>query len=207
MTFRQVVDAVLADRFKESQRADAKQWVNFRLGWFFDMEDWTFTYGTDDVTVTSGSQTVSSLPDDFHAALSLLASDGTPLRGISDHAEFYERYYNNESPESGTPEAYTVIGGTILVGPTSDETETDYKLVYKKACTLLSADGDIPAIPTELHFALVHGGAAEGLKLQNDPTWQSFEQDFQAAIQVARRKYLNDLPGAVEQFPAYRPGG
>jgi hypothetical protein len=53
-------------------------------------------------------------------------------------------------------------------------------------------------LPAEFHFALVHGGAAEGLKRENDPTFQAAEADFQASITAMRYEYLavhRDRPG------------
>ncbi len=197
MTFKEIQDAVLSDRFDESQRGDAKHWVNHRYAWIWALEEWNFQYGTDDVTVTSGSQAVTGVTSDLAAVLTLQRSDGTPLVPLSP-ADFYGHYYG--STQTGSPEAFTVVNGAVMVGPTSNETATTYRLVYEKEPTLLVADNDVPAIPAGFHFALVHGGAAEGLKLQNDPTFQAFEQDFQASITAMRRKYLSNVRGTHEQF-------
>lgn len=200
VTFKQIVDAVISDRFAEGQRANAKNWVNHRLWWLWTLEQWRFKRATDDVTVTSGSQTVTSLPTDMGRVISLVNAEGAPLRPIEDYRDFYSLYYDTVSPSSGKPEAFTVVGSSILVGPQSDETSSAYKLLYHREFTELSADSDVPAIPTGAHFALVHGGAAEGLKLQNDPTWQSFEDDFQATIQILRSEYLVSIEGSGMEF-------
>lgn len=204
MDFISIQNAVIADAFGESKRADVKQWINFRLGWMWDVDEWTFKMGTDLVTVTTGSQAVTSVPTDFATALAIYKSDGAPLEAVTEPREFYRRYYNATSTSTGEPEAFTVIGSSIFVGPTSSVTKTDYQLVYEKAPTLLSANSDVPAIPAQYHMALVHGGKAEGLKLMNIPLWESFDQDFQAAITAMRRQYLVGIRGASEQFGAYR---
>lgn len=206
MTFKAIVDAVLAGRFKESQRADAKNWVNFRLAWIYDLEQWTFTQGAADVAVTAGSKTVSGLPADFASAIGLFRADGAELAPLDWH-DYEQRY---RSADAGAPEAFTVFGAgattpTVLVGPPSNETSSVYRLLYEKRATLLVADGDVPGIPEEHHFGLVHGGRSEGMKLQNDPTWQSVEQDFLATIDTMRRKWLNPMRGMHRQTPAYRP--
>lgn len=202
MTFKEVVEAVLADRFNENRRADAKGWVNFRQAWVWSLEEWTFRQATDDVTVTSGSQLVSGVAADFLTALALFSSDGTPLFPVLDHREFYAEYFNNVTPVTDTPEAFTVLGGSILVGPTSNVSAADYKLIYERGPTELVDDGAISTIPEAFHMMLVHGGASEGLKLQNDPTWESYEQDFTAAIEVMRQDYLLPIRGAPQQFGA-----
>ncbi len=148
------------------------------------------------MTVTAGSQTVTGVTSDLAAVLTLQRSDGTPLVPLSP-PDFFGRYHG--STQSGKPEAFTIVNGAVMVGPTSSETAT-YKIVYEKDPTLLVADNDVPAMPAGFHFALVHGGAAEGLKLQNDPTWQAFEQDFQASITAMRRKYLANVRGTHGQY-------
>lgn len=206
MNFVQLQNAVLADGFAETKRSDAKNWINFRLGWIWDLDDWSFVQGTASVTVTGGSQTVSSMPTDFSLALGLQRADGTQLTPIEEYVDFAHRYVGTTNNQTGPPQAFTVVGSTIYVGPTSNETSSTYTLTYEKAPTLLSADGDIPAIPTQYHLALVHGAKAEGFKLSNVPLADSFDQDFQAAITAMRRKYLRSIRGAGTQVPAYRPG-
>lgn len=202
MRFVDIVDQVIFDRFGEGKRARAKGWVNFRQQWIWSLEEWTFRDATDDVSVASGSQIVGSLPADFLIARALFSSDGSPLEPVLDHRDFYAAYFNNTAPVTGTPEAFTVIGNSILVGPASSVNASDYKLVYERECTELVDDDDVPAIPLGFHLMLVHGGAAEGLKLQQDPTWESFEQDFSAAIDVMRQDYLLPIRGAPQQYGA-----
>lgn len=206
MTFKEITDAVLAGRFKESQRTDAKRWVNSRLAWLWDLEQWTFTEGAADVAVTDGSKAVSGLPADFASAIGLFRADGAELAPLERH-DYEQRY---RAAAAGAPEAFTVFGAgaaapTVLVGPPSNETSASYRLLYEKRATLLVADGDVPGIPEEHHFGLVHGARADGMKLQNDPTWQSVEQNFMATIDTMRRKWLNPMRGMHRQVPAYRP--
>lgn len=201
LTFKEIQDAVKSDRFREAQRGDIKKWINFRYWWLWHLEEWTFRYATDDVTVTAGSDTVTGVAADFLVAHSLQRYDGTPLQYMGP-AAFQRAYYDTTNTQSGTPEAYTVIDGTILVGPKSNETSTAYRLLYEREYTDLVNDNDVPALPNGAHFGLVHGGAAEGLKLQNDPTWQAFEQDFNSVITILRRGYLKDQRDRTGSYPA-----
>lgn len=217
MNFVQIQNAVLSDRFRESQRADAINWINHRYAWIWALEDWSFKATITNVTVTANSSVVTGLPADLGTVRMLLTSDGTQLEYLTPE-RFYEYYYDNTTTLPGTAESFTVVNGAITIGPTSNVTKTDYRLLYDReparyvgggpgvgtlTAGLLSADTDVPAMPEGFHFALVHGGAAEGLKLQNDPTWQAFEQDFQASIVAMRERYLTDQRWEHAQFGSY----
>lgn len=204
MTFKQIVDAVLLNLFDESQRSDAKNWVNHRYGWLLSIEEWAFLKATEPVTVTAGSQTVTDVSSAFGVALGMWDADGRPLKAYDDRQAFLSRY-NTNLAVSGTPEAFCVIGSTILVGPTPDTSSSTYLLAYEKDGSELSADGDVPIIPTLFHLALVHGGRAEGMKMQLNPSWRDVEQDFLASIDAMRRRYLVSSRQTGEQVPAYRP--
>lgn len=204
MTFKNIVDAILSDRFPENQRGNAQNWVNHRYWWLWSLEEWPFKKATDAVTISSGSQIVTGLPTDLKTVFALYGPNG-PLERIRDHNDFFERYLGTPAP-TGAPEAFTTFGTSVLVGPTPNVSSTTYTLLYEKEATLMAADSDQPAFPAGSHFALVHGGAAEGLKLQNDPTWQAFEQDFRDTITILRESYMPTIGGSGYQVPAYRPG-
>ncbi len=201
MDFVQLQDAVMSDRFDESQRGDVKNWINSAYWQIWVAEEWEFRYATKSVTVTSGSQTVTALPTDLGPTRSLSRSDGQKLVSLP-LVEFERLYFNNDNPETGAPEAYTVLDGSMLVGPTSNVTATDYLLVYEREYTALSLDGDTPLTPQGADFALVFGAAQIGLKIQNDFTWQFFAQDFQAQLDALRRGYLADRRDSYPQFAA-----
>jgi len=202
MTFVQIQNAVLADRFRESQRSDCKQWINHRYAWIWALEEWTFAEAVSATPVPTANQRVlASVPADFGQAISLLNASGRELTPMADMRAFYARYGDGAK---GDPEAYTVVGSAIHLGPIPQSTST-CTLVYRKEPTALAGDSDVPALPEGFHFALVHGAAAEGLKLQNDPTWQAFEQDFQASITTLQRRFVQGIRASEEQFGAHRP--
>jgi len=205
VNFLALQNAVLADAFAEAKRADAKLWINFRNTWIFDVEDWSFTKGTDAVTVTANSQVVSGVSADFAVALGLWNAEGVPLDPVPTYADFASYYIGTGNATTGKPEAFHVLGTSILVGPTSSETSAGYLLAYEKAPTLLVADGDIPNLPEGYHMALVHGAKAEGFKLSNVPLAGAFEEDFAAAIEVMKSKYLTSNRTGHAQVPVYRP--
>lgn len=205
MNFIAIQNAVLDKAFDETERASTKLWINFRLAWMFDIADWTFARGTDAITVTANSQAVTSMPTDFAVALGIWNAEGAPLDPIPDYDDFASNYIGTGNATTGKPEAFTVLGTTILVGPTSSETSSGYLLAYQKAPTELVLDADVPNIPTGYHMALVHGAKAEGFKLSNVPLAGAFEEDFQAAINAMSHKYLQNNRTGHPQAPAYRP--
>lgn len=205
MNFKAIQDAVLVDAFAEGKRAEAIKWINSRYSWLCDLESWTFMQGTAAVTVTSGSQLVSNLPTDFGIAVGLIDQYGASLECLRDAAEFYSRYTNPSAPTTGQPEAYTVIGGSILVGPTANVTSTAFTLLYEKTAAALVNDSDTPIIPAGYHVALVHGGKAAGFRLTNIPLADQFDAEFRGHIDAMRAKYLTAMRDKQRQIPAYRP--
>lgn len=201
MPFIDLQNATMNDRFDESQRGDVKNWLNSRYWQLWNEEEWAFRYATDLVTVTSGSQTVGSLPADFGDVRSFQRGDGTSLRSL-DPVAFNRTYYDARATYTGLPEAYTVIDGAVFVGPASSETAADYQLVYEREYTKLVADGEIPAIPEGAELALVYGASAMGLQLQNDYTWQFQEELYQSELATMRRSYLRDRRDSNPQYAA-----
>jgi hypothetical protein len=207
MTFKDIQDAVLADAFSEAKRASAKLWIQMRHAFIWDLEDWTFRQASATVTVTAGSQTVSGLPADFQVANALYNTRGNQLTAYRSPRAFQDAYNANlQTSTSGLPEAFTVRGSTMLVGPKSSETSSAYILEYERSKPVLSADGDSTGLPDGYDLALVHGAKAEGFKLIPVPNFTAdFEGDFQAAIQSLRNNYLTAVRSGREQSPAYRP--
>lgn len=204
MTFKQLQDAVISKSFDESDRSDVKNWITFRHAWLWDLCEWTFKFATATVAFTSGSQTVGSMPTDFRAAIVLYDSQGNPVVPKRDVRTFFDTYNANLQNGSGPPQAFTVVGSQILVGPAGDGTSG--LLVYEKSKPMLVNDSDTTGLPDGYDLALVHGGKAEGFKLSNVPLWQGFDDDFTAATNALQRQYLTAIRGQVGQLGAYRPG-
>lgn len=203
MDFKSLQDAVLADAFDETKRADAKTWIQFRHSWLWDLDDWAFKYATATVTFTAGSMTVDG-PTDFHAGIALFDNTGCLVRPVADFRKFFTDYNANLQNGSGTPEAWTVVGGTLMVGPAGDGTTGI--LVYEKTKPSLVNDTDTTGLPDGYDLALVHGGKAEGFKLSNVPLWQGFDDDFTAAATTLKQNYLTEVKAAsARQLGAYRP--
>jgi hypothetical protein len=150
LTFKNTQDAVL-ERFNESKRPSAKEWINYVYGQIWGLEEWTFKSTTAPVTVTSESQNVTNVPADFGIPHGLLNAQGVPLQFI-DWREFQLRHYGET--ESAQPYEWTVVGegaaAQVLVGPLSNETSSAYLLMYERErgyypSTTLSAATGLPS--------------------------------------------------------------
>lgn len=193
MTRKEIVDAVLNDRFSPSQRGDAEDWVGARYWWLWSLKPWTFKQASADVQATAGNSLLGNVPSDLRAVRGLFTNQGRRLRWL-EPADFDSRYYDADDPVQGDPCHFTVWAGQIIVGPTPVTTAT-YRMLYELEWQPLADDDAVPLLPEGSHMGLVFGGAATGLKLQNDPTWQAFDEDFQAALTVLESQYLVDARG------------
>lgn len=187
MTFKNIQDAVISDRFDETQRADVKNWINAVYGTILTAEDWTFLVTKSLVTVTAGSSTVTNLPTNLGVVLRLSRADGGALNFLSPQ-QFADAYYGETA--TGIPADYTVVNGVVSVGPISSETSALYQLEHEKEGTALSADADLPILPALSHMVLVFGAAIMGLQLSADPSWQGLQPQYDGLYQGLRRRYL-----------------
>lgn len=203
LTFKTIVDDVLADAFAEAKRAQAQEWVRFRHAWLWDLADWSFKYGTCTPTFTANSQIASLGVTDFHASIVLYNAQGSPIKGIRDFREFFDKYNTLSATGTGTPEAYTIVNGSLFVGPKGDGSTG--LMVYEKSKPMLTADGDSTGLPDGYDLGLVHGGKAEGFKLSTVPEMaQSFDDDFSATAAAMQRNWTNQVKEQGQQFGAYR---
>jgi hypothetical protein len=202
MSYKQIQDAVLADSFVESKRIDAKNWIQFRHAWLWDVEKWTFKYATGTVTFTAGSPT-AAIPPDLANVLAVYASTGYGVRGVKDVRQFFDVGNSNLGVGGGAPQIYTMVGSQMYIAPNGDGSTGI--IAYEKNKPALVNDGDSTGLPDGYDLALVHGGKAEGFKLTNVPLWQGFDEDFTAAVNALRNNYLSSISEAgAQQLGAYR---
>jgi hypothetical protein len=201
MNFLQLQDAVMGDRFDDSQRGDVKSWINSAYWSAWSAERWTFRNKTVQVGVTAGLQTVTGIPTDFQRAESLQNAQGMGLQYLEPR-RFYARYYDDTQTITGLPESYTILDNVFTIGPASSETRSDYLLTYETAYTALFLDTDVPLLPEGSHVqVIVFGATATGLKTQNDFTWQFFIQEYMAGLDSLRSDYLSDESDDDAAYP------
>lgn len=200
MNFLQLQTAVMGTRFDESQRGDVQTWINATYWRAWTLEEWIFRYATESVTVTAGSKNVTGLTADVAIVRSFQRGDGDDITAL-EPTDFQRLYNTPRAPYTGLPEAYTIINGSVFVGPASSETSTDYLIVYEKEYTALANDGDTPMLPAGCHEdVLVFGAIARGLKTENDFTWQFFQQTADDGIDTLRRGYLTNQRDSNQSF-------
>lgn len=203
MTFGQILDAVCADGIDATRRASAQEWVRFRHAWIWGAANWTFKQATGTITFTANSQ-VAAAPADIHAVFAVYDANGDPLTGIRDPRRFFDSYNTLTSTSAGAPEAYTVWGGQVLVGPKGDGTAG--QIIYQKTKPALVNNEDTTGLPDGFDLALVHGGKAEGYKMTNIPLSANSDADFTAAVSAMENDWLEQNLATGERTGAYRPG-
>jgi len=188
MNFLELQNEVISDRFDEGRRDSIKSWINYRYGRIWAAADWTFKLQTDLLSVDQGSQNISrGTRGDI-----LSISDGTYGTGFDPmYAYRPEEFFDKSVQTAARPIGYTIIGDLIWFNAPLDVTRS-YRVMSETKFVLLSADSDIPAIPEEFHYMLVHAAASEGLLKENDPSWQGEEQQYEAALDGMKEEYLSN---------------
>lgn len=190
--------AVLTDRFGEQKRADAKRWINHRAGRLWASEPWVFKLGIETISVSAGATTAAMpLQRIFSLRDSTISPDYTEMSAFRP-----EDFYAYATRTTNVPYGYSVVGNTIYFDRplASDRT---FVLVGEVNYTDLSADDDVSPFPTEFHYTLVHGARSEGLREENDPTWQGAEEDYKAGVDDMRSAYMVSVRNYDTAWPSW----
>lgn len=194
MTFLEIQDEVIDAQFSERKRDNVKRWINLRYAQAWSAHDWSFTYATATVSPTAATRTLTKGVT-VQRVIELNDENGEKI----DYVTPYDyRPYRDTLAGSGRPEVFTVVGGSVLLGPVPDATYSDWTLWYRVGLTELSANGDVPALPAEFHYLLVHGALATGLVLENDPTWQQHQSLWLDLLNSMAGQYANDWAGTAQ---------
>ena len=203
MNFGEILDAVCSDGIDPSRRASAKTWVVARHAWLWAAASWTFKETTGSITFTANQQ-VAAGPSDVQSVYAIYNSGGDPLRSFRDPRRFFTLYNTLGGVSASTPEAYTIIGSDILIGPQGDGTVG--LVVYQKQKPSLVNDSDETGLPDGFDLALVHGAKAEGFKLTNAPALaEVFDANFEAAVNALQNDWLENILETGEASGAFRP--
>src|SRR6266705_2546347 len=189
MNYLDLQNEVLSDRFDESKRPNAKNWLNYRYGRLWGMEPWTFKQQLSTLNVSAGTSsvargTIGMITALWDTTISPYYLPEMPLRA--------EDFHEVASLTAGTPYNYVVIGDNIQFNRPMLVNRT-FLVVNEAKFTALAADGDIPAIPTEYHLLLASGASSHGLRLENDPSWQAFEDEWSHGIDDMKKNYLTSV--------------
>jgi hypothetical protein len=194
LSYKQVQDILVGERFGSGMREEIKRWINLRYAQIWGDSEWPFKR----VWRESWNIQVAppTMPPAYWKTTRLVSSDGTVL-GFLDPDRFDSTY--PVGSDGGTPAHYTVLNSQIYLGP-STSTASLVHSYERRPCHfnssdvltpgLMNADDDYPVWPVDWHYALVVGATATGLKMQNDPTWDSLEQEFGSVILSMREDLL-----------------
>lgn len=201
MTFLELQNEVLSDRFAETKRPNAKRWINYRYGRLWAAEDWTFKYAVVSYNLALNASTIPL--GTIQRPISVWDSTTSPGYDMSE-AIRPEVFYDTATRTPGVPVGFTVIGSNIMLSNPASSART-YQVLGQLGFVELSADGDVPLIPSEFHLLLAQGAAAEGLKDENDPSWQGKENDFKDGYEDLKKGYLTNVRIYGGFYPSWSP--
>lgn len=198
MTFKEMQDAVLTDRFSEDKRKSAKDWINYRYGRVWASDDWTFKWAVAQASFPQGAQSIPL--GDFSKIISVLDTRGTYNDVVKARRpeDFFELQSNN--PTRATQ--FTVINNELYLEYPSLQ-DAELLILGELAFKPLADDNDEPELPEEFHRIIVHGAISEGLRSESDPTWQAEEQDYTVGVDDMRKSYLAIVRGTLDEAPAW----
>ena len=150
--------------------ATIKQFINDAQREVTNDKRWRFMETTTTLTTSSGSQAIGSFPSDYQIAIDLRISQPEAYAKklpFLDYSVVDSDYPEATSYGNSTPMFWYEYGNTPYVFPASDQTYT-LTLRYLKTPTELSADADVPQIPSEFQEILVLGGLWRCHELNDD---------------------------------------
>lgn len=138
----------------------------YRLPFMETSQDYTLATSTSDITNGSG------LPSNYVQAINLyLTSSGyekkLPFKDIREVDEYYPDPDDTTKHPANVPEFWYYYAETIRVYPKPLSTYT-VTLRYYKEPTALSADADVPEVPSEFEEIMVLGAAYRVLQVKDN---------------------------------------
>ena len=191
MNFLELQDEVISDRFGADRRGKVKNWINYRYGRLWAAEDWGFKKQSTTLVAAGGVSSVAS------TGIGDIISFSDITQGTGNYplmSYFQDEFYEHSVTTAAVPSAYTKIGDTIYFNSVLPTTMT-FRVLSKIPFTPLSQDSDVPLIPVEFHYLLVVGAASEGLRQENDPSWQGEEDDYQQGVEDMKSEYISSGRG------------
>ena len=202
-----IIDQVLQDSFPNSRRDQALKWVQYRVSLIWANDEWEFVQAhKNDVTITSGQNTLANLPTDMGPVVGIIPPNRDALIPYDEYRDFADLYIGPGSFQPALPDAFCVVDGVVFVGPTSTET-ANYQLIYERTPPVIADDSSAIPMPDPFEGTIVDAAKARGFTLTNNPLGAGFEASCQEGLQSLRRLYLRSMRGTSTQAPAYRPGG
>lgn len=186
--FKDIQDAVIANRFKEPERnPHVMRWITSEYAWLWHTNDLTFKQVTamdpvDGVLAITANDQTPTMPAAFaEVTEGIYDENGTPLEPLSSD-DFAAMYRGVTS--TGPPTHYTVVNRQIYLGPAPWKT-VSFSIGFRRKLAHLSGAGAVVAGPmtadddqpmwTEVDHdeILIVGARIRGKKRAQDPTWMA----------------------------------
>jgi len=200
MTFQDIYTEVLSARFKSSQTASIKRWVNMREAQIWAAAEWHWKIvGPTSLAITAADDT-PTIAADMSSPLSVYDANGEPL-WYYIQADFNDMNLPLiANAIQGTPGSYTWNNLVLTLSPVPDTNYTYTYTYYRKIAHFaaggaittgaMSLDSDYPIFDDSWHEILTLGALSTGLKVENDPTWESLEGEYTAMLGSMIDQYL-----------------
>jgi len=206
MSLLQIRTELNEQRFGPNMDSSLSRWIRLREGMIWSDSEWPFKRVRR--SALSASTATPTMPSAHWKTVSLERSDGVEVTYMRP-VDFNRAYPTNDS-STGGPDAYTVLNGQIILGPTPsgsislyhsyDRRPSHYNDSDVLTVGTMTLDTDYPVYPAEYHYVLVAGAMASGLKVQNDPTWDALEQEFQQLLNLMREDLLPPDQYSTNQY-------
>lgn len=147
----------------------------------------TYNLTTNVQDITNGS----GLPSDFVSPINLVITTDNYENDLIyvDYKELDELFPDQSSTTATTPRYWWFYGDTISVYPKPDQAYV-VRLRYLKKPTALSADGDVPDVPSEFEELLVYGAAYRVFEEKDmDEKAANFEAKYNREVQKLVNRY------------------
>jgi hypothetical protein len=175
----------------------------YRLPFMQTTQTYTVTVGDSDITHGSG------LPTNFVNTIDLVNTTSgqesvIPYKDFSELDIAYPDEDDTTRNASGVPLYWYKYGNTIKLFPSPAAAYTLTLRYYKKP-TVLSADGDVPDIPSEFEELLVVGAGYRILQVKDNYDQAAIlENKYHELLQKLVMRYSQDQTGTVKRMPINR---
>lgn len=190
MTFAELQNEVIMSRFDEHRRESVKMWINLRYAQVNAMTAWPWKYPSETTVTWEGDETFAELAPTV-GKIQEVRVDGEDTNLVfMPFDEFSETFLTDT--QSGTPTYWSVkaIGPSRLLYLAPLPGDSTLTLLTSARPPELSQDGDEPVWPPEYHYLLVLGALSTGLKVENDPTWEALELEYNTMVAAMKDDLL-----------------
>jgi hypothetical protein len=197
-TFLDLQEEVLAHGFGARYRPRVKVWLNEALG-KLARQSVSIGFEFDVSVVVSPGITTYAIPGSVASLIDVRDVTGFHLTNLSRDD------IDNYPVAKGSPLAYTLFRGQLLIAPTPT-TGTTLRVRYHGRPGRLNLDADETGIPTEYEDLLVHYALWHAYLGEDDPEMGNVhKQEWMEGVQEFRRDTQLEDESQTQQIPGMMP--